>query len=181
DDWPFTIDRLAQRVDDAAEELVANRNRNDPAGALDRVAFLDLFELAEQHCANALLFEIQRDAVHAVRELEHLARHRVFDAVHTGNAIPNRNDAPDLRHVDVDRVAADLFPDDLGDFLSLYVHFLVSRWAPPPLADALGPWPSRITERAARRFPPASVSSFPAAASRFRRRRCCRCAPRVHR
>ena len=44
---------------------------------LTGVAFLDLRVLAEQHRADALFFEVQRDAEDAVRELEHLAGHGV--------------------------------------------------------------------------------------------------------
>ena len=124
-DRALAVDRLAERVDDAAEQLVADRHRDDAAGALDRVAFLDLLELAEQHRADALLFEVQRDAEHAVRELEHLAGHRVLDAVHARDAVADRDDAADFGDVDVDGVAADLVADDLGNLFSFDVHGFV--------------------------------------------------------
>ena len=89
---------------------------------LTRVAFLDFLELAEQHRADAFLFEVQRDAEHAVRELEHLAGHRVVDAVDARDAVADRDDAAHLGDVDVDGEAADLVADDLGDFLGLDVH-----------------------------------------------------------
>ena len=112
----------AERVDDAAEHLVADRHRDDSAGALDRVAFLDFRELAEQHGADALLFEVQRDAEDAVRELEHLARHGVLDAVDARDAVAERDDAADFGDVHVDGKAADLVADDLGNFFSFDVH-----------------------------------------------------------
>ena len=62
-------------------------------GALDRVAFLDGVVLAEEHAADAVLFEVQRDAEHAVRELEHLAGHRLVDAVDARDAVAHRDDA----------------------------------------------------------------------------------------
>ena len=89
---------------------------------LTEIAFLDLLELAEQHGADALLFEVQRDAEHAVRELEHLAGHRVLDAVHARDAVADRDDAADFGDVDVDREAADLLADDLGNLFSFDVH-----------------------------------------------------------
>ena len=121
-DRALAVDRLAERVDHAAEHLFADRHRDDAAGALDDVAFLDLRELAEQHRADAFFFEVQRDAEHAVRELEHLAGHRVLDAVHARDAVADRDDAADFGDVDVDGVAADLLADDLGDFFSFDVH-----------------------------------------------------------
>ena len=89
---------------------------------LTDVAFLDFLELAEQHRADAFLFEVQRDAEHAVRELEHLAGHRVLDAVHARDAVADRDDAADFGDVDVDRVAADLLADDLGYLFGFDVH-----------------------------------------------------------
>ena len=96
-DRALAVDRLAERVDDAAEHLFADRHRDDAAGALDRVAFLDLGVLAEQHGADAVLFEVQRDAEHAVRELEHLAGHGALAAVHARDAVAERDDACRLR------------------------------------------------------------------------------------
>ena len=121
-DRALAVDRLAERVDDAAEHLVADRHGDDAAGALDGVAFLDLLEVAEQHGADAVLFEVQRDAEHAVRELEHLAGHGALDAVHARDAVADRDDAADFGHVDVDGVAADLVANDLGDFVRSDVH-----------------------------------------------------------
>src|SRR5439155_21545950 len=81
DDRPLAIERLAERVDDAAEHGVADGHRDEAPGAFHLVAFLDLREVAEQHGAGAVLFEVERDAEHAVRELEHLAGHHALDAV----------------------------------------------------------------------------------------------------
>ena len=127
-DRPLAVDRLAERVHDAAEQLVADRHRHDAAGALDDVAFLDLLVFAEQHGADAFLFEVERDAEHAVRELEHLAGHGVVHAVHARDAVADRDDAADLRHVHVDGVAPDLLADDLGYFFGFYVHRPLGRF-----------------------------------------------------
>src|SRR5262249_23790082 len=45
----LAVDRVAQRVDHAAQELVADRNREHLAGALDLLALFDLFEVTEDH------------------------------------------------------------------------------------------------------------------------------------
>ena len=121
-DRTLAVDGLPQRVDDAAEQLFADGHRDDAAGALDDVAFLDLRVLAQQHGADAVFFEVQRDAEHAVRKLEHLAGHGALDAVHAGDAVAERHDAADLGDVDLDGVAADLVADDLGNFFSFDVH-----------------------------------------------------------
>ena len=126
-DRALAVDRLAERVDDAADQLFADRHRDDAVRPLDRVAFLDFRVVAEEHRADALFFEVQRDAEDAVRKLEHLAGHRLLDAVHARDAVADRHDGADFGDVDVDGVAADLVADDLGDFFGLDVHSRLVR------------------------------------------------------
>src|SRR5690606_29200089 len=121
-DRSLAVDGLAERVDDAAEHLFADRHRDDLPGALDHVAFSDLGEVTEQHGTDALLFEVERDAHDAMRELEHLAGHGTLDAVHARDAIANRYDRAHFGDVDVDGIVADLVADDLGDLFSLDIH-----------------------------------------------------------
>ena len=86
-DRPLAVYGLAERVDHAADHLLAHRHRDDAPGPLDRVALLDLGVLAEEHDADAVLLEVERQAEHAVRELEHLACHGAVHAVHAGDAV----------------------------------------------------------------------------------------------
>ena len=43
--------------------------------------------VGEEHRADAFFFEVQRDAKHAVRKLQHLAGHRLFDAVYARDTV----------------------------------------------------------------------------------------------
>src|SRR3954469_8735898 len=122
DDRALAVDRLAERVDDAADQLGADRHRDDAPGALDRIPFLDVGVVAEQHGADALFFEVQRDAEQTVRELEHLPGHRVLDAVNPRDAVADRHDGADFGDGDVNGIRPDLVADDLGDFFSLDIH-----------------------------------------------------------
>jgi hypothetical protein len=100
----------------------ADRNGNDAARPLHNVAFLDLGELAEQHRADAVFLEVQRDAEHPVRELEHFAGHGALDTVDARDAVAERHDAANFGDVDFDGEAANLVADDLGDFVSFNFH-----------------------------------------------------------
>ena len=84
--------------------------------------FFDFPVVAQQHGADAVLFEIERNAEDSVRELEHLAGHRPLDAVHARDAVTERNHASDFGHVDLHRVAADLVANNLGDFFRSDIH-----------------------------------------------------------
>src|SRR5258708_8887730 len=78
EDWPAIVDRLAERVDHAADHGVAYRHRHDALGALDYVAFFDLVVVAEQHRANLVFFQIHGDAVYFVRKFEQFPGHPFF-------------------------------------------------------------------------------------------------------
>ena len=134
-DRALSVDGLSERVHHAAEHLLADRNRDDAAGAFHRVAFLDLPELAEQNRADAFLFEVERDPEDAVRELQHLTGHRVLDAVDARDAVADRDDAADLRDVDIYGIAPDLVANDLGYLFGFNVHACPTV----PSSSAIGP------------------------------------------
>ena len=54
-DVALVVERAAERVDHAAEQLLADRDLEQLAGALDGVALDDLVPLAEQHGADVVL------------------------------------------------------------------------------------------------------------------------------
>ena len=62
DELAATVDRLAEGVDDPAEHAVADGDRQDAPGGLDRLALLDLVDVAEHDGADRLLVEVQRQA-----------------------------------------------------------------------------------------------------------------------
>ncbi len=84
---PRAFTRLAQRIHDAAHQTVADGNRHNAPGAADFVALHDLLVFAEEHRANLVLFEVQRDAGHVVRELDELPGHHFFQSVNAGDAV----------------------------------------------------------------------------------------------
>jgi hypothetical protein len=119
---PLPSIRLAERVTTRPPIALAHRHRDDAARALDRVAFLDVVDWTQQHRADALFFQIERDAVQAVRELEHLAGHGAFDAVNARDAVAEEMTGADFGDVDVHGVVADVVADDLGNLFSFDLH-----------------------------------------------------------
>ena len=58
-DRALAIDRIAESVDDAAEQALADRNFDDGARALDGVAFADVTVSTEEHDTDIVGFEVQ--------------------------------------------------------------------------------------------------------------------------
>ena len=122
-DRALAVDRLAERVDDAAEQRVADRHLGDAAGGADLVAFLDLVVVAEDHDADAVLFEVQREAHDAVRELAPARSTCTFERPWT-RAMPSpaSTTVPTLTAVDVGAELLDLLLDDAGDLFGPNRH-----------------------------------------------------------
>ena len=109
------VERVAERVDDAAEQARPDRNAHDLAGAAHRLALRDVLPLAEERDADVVLLEVERDAGHAVLELEPLERDAVLEAVDAGDAVADLEDAADLREVGLDVELLDSILEDRGD------------------------------------------------------------------
>ena len=121
-DRPLAVDRIAERVDDAAEQALADRHLDDGAGALDGLAFLDLAVGAEDHDADIVGFEIERHAFDAALELDHLAGLHVVEAVDAGDAVADRQHLADFGDFGLLAEILDLLLEDCGDFRGADIH-----------------------------------------------------------
>ena len=105
------------------EQLLADRDLEQLAGALDRVALDDVDPRAEQHDADVVGLEVQREARHVVRELEHLERLAVLEAVDAGDAVGHGEDGADLGQVGLALVEPfDAALEDARDLVWLDLH-----------------------------------------------------------
>src|ERR1700677_447519 len=108
-DRPLAVQRLAQRADHAAEERVADRHRQDLAGAADLLAFLHLGELTEDHDADLAHVQVQCQAADTVLELEQLVRHGAREALDPSDAVAALDDGAHLFARGARRL---VFPDE---------------------------------------------------------------------
>jgi hypothetical protein len=122
-DRALAVDRVAEAVDDAAEQALADRHVDDRLGAADGVAFLDRGVRAEDHDADIVGLEVERHALDAAVELDHLAGLDVVEAVDAGDAVADRQHGADLADLGLGAEARDLVADDLGNFSGADVHF----------------------------------------------------------
>ena len=98
-DLTLVVERAAERVDQAAEQVVADGDPQQMPGALDRVALDDLVPLAEEHGADVVGLEVEGQAGDSVRQLEHLQRHAVVEAVDAGDPVGHGQHSADLGQV----------------------------------------------------------------------------------
>ena len=90
------VERVAERVDDATEVGVADRDREDLAGAADLHALLDAGEVTEDDDADLADVEVLGEAADAVLELEKLVGHRRGQALDAGDAVAGLDHSADL-------------------------------------------------------------------------------------
>ena len=120
------VERIAERVDDAAEKALADRDAHHLAGAADRLALLDVLPLAEERDADVVLLQVERDADDAVLELEPLEGDAVLEPVDASDAVAELEHGPDLREIGLDVVLLDPLLEDRGDLFGTELHGNVS-------------------------------------------------------
>ena len=125
-DRAFTINRLAERVDDAPEKSRPHRYLEDAAGGLDGVALAQVRVVAEHDGADRILLEVEREAEEVARELEHLAIACIGKAVDTADAIGHRNNRADVSRGGDVLEALDALLDEIADLGCLDGHVVRS-------------------------------------------------------
>src|SRR6185369_11578557 len=121
-DRPLAVDRIAERIDDSAEQSLADRHVDDRSRALDARAFGNVRVRPEDHDADIVGLEVEGHALGAVVELDHFAGLDVVEPVDAGDAVSDREHGPDFGDFCVSREIRDLVADDAGDFSSADVH-----------------------------------------------------------
>src|SRR4029079_6341456 len=131
-DRALVVERPAQRVDDAAEERLADRDLDDATRRLGRVAFLDLGRAAEDDRADRLLLEVEGHPEDVARELEQLAREGGVEAVGLGDAVADLDDRADAARLDTGVELVDRGLQDAGDLVGANGHRLVLQTLAAP-------------------------------------------------
>ena len=76
--------------------------------------------------AEGVLFQVEDLADDVVLEQEHLAGHGAFEAVDAGDAVADLHDPPDLDHVELGLVLADLLFENPRDFTDIDLHISIT-------------------------------------------------------
>ncbi len=122
-DLTLVVERAAERVDQAPQQLLSDRDPQQLTRPLHRVALDDLVPLAEEHGADVVLLEVEGEAGDAVRQLEHLQRHAVVEAVDARDPVGDREHCSDLSEVGAAGIQSlDPLAKDRGDLVGLDLH-----------------------------------------------------------
>src|SRR5205814_2594605 len=95
-----------------------------------RVALADAAVVAKDDDADIVDFEVEGHALHAVRELDHLAGLDRVEPVDAGDAVADRQDLADLGDIGLIAEIGDLLFQDRGDFRGANFH--LSSFYPTP-------------------------------------------------
>ena len=86
-DRALAVDRLAQRIDHAAEQLGADRYLENAAGTLDGIAFGNVLVVTQDHGADRVALQVQGEAEGVAGELQHFTLHHVGQAMDAADAV----------------------------------------------------------------------------------------------
>jgi hypothetical protein len=115
-DRPFAIDWLAKRVDNAANQGIADRDRRNTAGRADLVALFDVGVLTHDDDTDRILFEVEGEAENtALCELDEFARHHLRKPVYPRDAVSDFDDGADVADRQFLFKTGDLRPQDVAN------------------------------------------------------------------
>jgi hypothetical protein len=114
-DRALAIDRHAQGIHHAAQHGLAHRHLEDTAGGLDHRALGDVLVLAEDHGADGVLLQVERETEGVAREFEHFAIGNVGQTVDTNDTVGNRHDRAFVPRLGGGLELLDLLLDEIAD------------------------------------------------------------------
>ena len=121
-DRSAAVQRISQRIDHASQHGVADRHREQPAGAVDFVAAVDFQIIAEDDHAHGIFFEVEGQSDDSAGKLDHLARHDAGQAVDAGDAVAHLDHPADLADVDARFELFNFLPNYGSDFVGFEFH-----------------------------------------------------------
>ena len=90
----LAVDGIAERIDNAAEQALADRHFDDRAGTLDDIAFADRAVIAEDDDADIVGFEVERHAFDAALEFDHFAGANIVEPINRATPSPTESTCP---------------------------------------------------------------------------------------
>mmetsp|Transcript_22961 Transcript_22961/g.38656 ORF Transcript_22961/g.38656 Transcript_22961/m.38656 type:complete len:458 (-) Transcript_22961:76-1449(-) len=121
-DGPLAVQRVAQTVNDATQQLVTRRHVHDGVGALDGVTFFNVAVRAEDNHTDIVGFQVQRHALNTTGEFDHLTGLDIVEAINAGNTVAHGQNAAHFGHFCFLTKVLDLVFQDCRNLCCLDTH-----------------------------------------------------------
>src|SRR5262249_19152285 len=90
------VHRIAQRVNNASQQTLANRHLQQFSSGPDFVPLFELGVVSEDHDADFGFIEVQRQPGDSLAKVDHLVEHRIIEAFNSGHAVTDLTNDPDV-------------------------------------------------------------------------------------
>mmetsp|Transcript_34393 Transcript_34393/g.111927 ORF Transcript_34393/g.111927 Transcript_34393/m.111927 type:complete len:322 (+) Transcript_34393:990-1955(+) len=114
-DGALAVNRHAEGIDHASEQLGADGHVHDGAGALNAVALHDGAIVSEHDDTDVVRLQVQRHALQAAGELNHLAGLHTLQPVDASDTIADAEHTADLLHILLVREVRNALGQDLRE------------------------------------------------------------------
>ena len=143
---------MPESVYNAPKQSLPNRHRNYPAGSADCTALSYFIFIGKYGNRNGFVFKILSHSEAAVIKFEQLSCHAVAKAIHTRNAISNKNHISCLGHLDSASIILYLLFYNTAYLIRSCVHFSGSFLSCKRLHKCLKPSMGRFEINMCRRL-----------------------------
>merc|ERR1719228_246326 len=117
-DGTLAVNGIAKSVNNAAEDLLTDRDVHNGSSPLDNISLLDELVVTEDHNTNIVGLQVEGHSLQSGAELHHLLGLDVLEAIDTGNTVTNGEDAACLLEVDGGGGSQDSLLQDGGNLSS---------------------------------------------------------------
>src|SRR5208337_1760726 len=121
-DRPFAVQGIAHRVDDPADDRLADGHLGDTAGAFDDVALFDMGVFTQDGDPDVVFLQVKGEAVEGPGELQEFHGHAFLHAVDPGDAVAHRQYGAGLCDFHLLFVIPNLGANNLADFFGSNFH-----------------------------------------------------------
>ena len=118
----LAVNRLAERVHHTADQSRTDGNGKDATGGLNRIAFGNVFVVAENNGTDGITFKVEREAIGIAGEFQHFALHHVVKTVHAANTVGHRNHGALGTEISRNPEAFDSLLQQFADFTRIKLH-----------------------------------------------------------
>ena len=125
-DWALAVQRVAQTINNATQQLWANWNVNDGVGALNSVTFFNVTVGTKDNNTYVVAFQVQRHPHDTTREFDHLTRLNIVQTINAGDTVTDGKHTANLGNFGFLTKVLDLVFQDCRDFGCLDTHYPTS-------------------------------------------------------